>query len=139
MPSEIAGYAALHAKYGQLPWKTLFRPSIELCLNGHKVTPHLAAVLKFNVERIKQEPTLAEIFINPVTNDIYQEGDIMFRPKLGETLQILAEEGPGAMYDGGIIGQKLVEDIEDMGGIITEEDLKNYRWLSNSHHQKQQL
>lgn len=101
-----------------------------MCLNGHRVTHHLAAVLQFNVERIKQEPSLAEIFINPETNDIYQEGDIMYRPKLGKTLEILADEGPAAMYDGGIIGQKLIEDIQELGGIITEDDLKNYRFIT---------
>lgn len=127
MPSEIYGYAALHDKYGKLPWKKLFEPSIRLCLYGHKVTRHLAAVLKFNSERIKEEPSMAEIFINPETNEVYTEGEIMFRPKLGETLQILAEQGPEAMYKGGIISKKLIEDIQEMGGIITEEDLRNYR------------
>lgn len=127
VPTEICGYWALHRKYGRLPWKRLFEPSIDLCVNGHKVTAHLAAVLKFNADRIRAEPSMAEIFINPETKNLYQEGDIMYRPKLGETLRIIAEEGPGVLYNGGIIGRKLVEDVQAMGGIITEEDLMNYR------------
>uniref|UniRef100_A0A1A9X250 Gamma-glutamyltransferase n=1 Tax=Glossina brevipalpis TaxID=37001 RepID=A0A1A9X250_9MUSC len=129
-PGEVYGYWCLHQKYGKLPWKTLFKPSIELCFTGHRVTKHLATILEVHRERLFKEATMAEIFINPYTNDLYKENEIMYRPQLGETLKILAEEGPEAMYDGGSIGKMLVEDIQEMGGIITEDDLKNYkvRW-----------
>ncbi|XP_067637308.1 scoloptoxin SSD14 [Eurosta solidaginis] len=130
VPSEIYGYWSLYKKYGKLPWKMLFEPAIELCFNGIKVSKHLANVLNMYSQRIRNEPSMADIFINPLTNDLYKEDEIMYRPKLGETLRIVAEEGPDAIYGGGSIGNKLVEDIQEMGGIITEADLKNYqvRW-----------
>lgn len=130
IPSEIFGYWQLHDKYGKLPWKVLFQPTIQLCIKGHKVSKYLANVLTLNDERIRKEPSMAEIFINPGTRSLYKEGETMYRPQLGETLKVLAEEGPEVMYRGGRIGKMLVEDVKDMGGILTEDDLRNYnvRW-----------
>ncbi|XP_075158013.1 scoloptoxin SSD14 [Haematobia irritans] len=130
IPGEIYGYWRLHEKYGKLPWSTLFEPTIELCVKGHKVSRYLANVLNMNGDRIRNEPSMAEIFVNKYTNELYKEGETMYRPQLGETLRIVATEGPEVMYRGGRIGKKLVEDIQSMGGIITEEDLMRYevRW-----------
>ncbi|KAH8256067.1 hypothetical protein KR026_006723, partial [Drosophila bipectinata] len=130
VPSEVYGYWKMHEKYGRLPWKRLFQPAIDLCRNGVKVCQKLAAALVYEEKRIRNEPSMAEIFINPKTNNIYREGEIMYRPKLAETLTIVADEGPESIYRGGRIGRELVEDIQAMGGIVTEEDLQNYeaRW-----------
>ena len=127
IPSEIYGYWSLHHKYGKLPWKTLFQPTIDLCNNGYKVSKYLANVLRLHEERLRKEPTMMEIFLNPQTNELFQEGEIMYRPRLGETLRILAEEGPDAIYGGGRLGRMLVEDIQELGGIITEHDLQTYK------------
>lgn len=50
----------------------------------------------------------------------------MFRRVLADTLEIIAKEGPEVIYRGGRIGRMLVEDIQQMGGIITEQDLQDY-------------
>lgn len=130
VPSEIYGYWRLHDKYGKLPWHTLFEPTIELCRNGIEVSTYLAGVLANNEERIRMEISMSEIFINPVTQTVYKEGEIMFRRVLADTLEIVAKEGPEVIYRGGRIGHMLVEDIKEMGGIITETDLQEYdvRW-----------
>ncbi|XP_050742624.1 scoloptoxin SSD14 isoform X1 [Drosophila biarmipes] len=130
IPSEIYGYSKLHAKYGRLPWKTLFQPTIDLCRHGIVVSKYLARVLLRDEERIRKEPSMAEIFINPKTDELYKTGEIMYRHTLAETLEIVANEGPEVIYGGGRVGRKLVEDIQAMGGIITEQDLQKYdvRW-----------
>ncbi|KAL7742787.1 hypothetical protein ACLKA6_019599 [Drosophila palustris] len=130
IPSEIYGYWRLHEKYGKLPWHTLFEPTIELCRRGILVSRYLAGVLANNEERIRQEISMSEIFINPATQTVYQEGEIMYRRVLADSLDIIAKEGPEVIYRGGRIGRMLVEDIQEMGGIITEQDLQDYdvRW-----------
>ncbi|TMW45996.1 hypothetical protein DOY81_008927, partial [Sarcophaga bullata] len=97
IPSEVFGFWQLHKKYGKLQWKQLFKPAIDLSIKGHKVSKYLANVLALNSERIWKEPSMAEIFINPSTNNLYREGEIMYRPQLGKTLRILADEGPEAI------------------------------------------
>lgn len=134
VPGEILGYWEMHQKYGRLPWKYLFQPTIKLCKEGHWVSKYLAAALKSKEDDIRSEPTMAEIFVKE-DGTIYVEGEYLKRPQLAITLEKIAENGAGELYDGGEIGKMFVEDIKDLGGIITEEDLKNYtvRWDNNSH------
>lgn len=70
------------------------------------------------------------MFVNPATGDLYSEGDTLAMPKLANTLKVIAKEGAEAFYGDGSFGQKLVDEIQGDGGIITMEDLKNYkpRW-----------
>lgn len=67
-----------------------------------------------------------EILINPETNHVWQIGDKLKRPKLAETLKKIASEGVQAFYNGSI-GDDFVKDLQDLGGIITKEDLQKYQ------------
>lgn len=55
-------------------------------------------------------------------------GDLMFRPHLADTLELIARKGPDVLYKGSL-GKVLVDDITLNGGIMTMEDLKNYRYI----------
>jgi gamma-glutamyltranspeptidase / glutathione hydrolase / leukotriene-C4 hydrolase len=46
-------------------------------------------------------------------------------PKLAETMKIIAKEGVDAIYNGSLTS-KLLEDLKEVNGIITKEDLANY-------------
>lgn len=54
------------------------------------------------------------------------EGDKYSMPALARTLKTIAQKGIEAFYDGEI-GEKFVQDVRERGGIITKEDLLNYR------------
>lgn len=130
VPGELKGYWELHKKYGKLPWARLFQPTIELCRKGHIVSNYLANILKRGRKTILSHPTLAEIYIDQLTKDIYKVGDRIKRLKLAETLELIAKEGADTLYNNGTLAQRLVKDIRDEGGNVTIEDLMNYevRW-----------
>lgn len=88
IPGEIKGIWELHQKYGSLPWADLIKPNIELCREGILVTKYLADTFKSYEQRLMNEPSLKEIFINQNTNAAYVEGDKVKRPKLAETLEV---------------------------------------------------
>lgn len=67
-PGEIKGYWEAHQRFGKLPWKRLFEPTIKLCYEGHIVSNNLASVMRQRKEIILEEPSLIEIFINPVSS-----------------------------------------------------------------------
>ncbi|KAL7743538.1 hypothetical protein ACLKA6_013344 [Drosophila palustris] len=133
VPGEILGYWEMHQKYGRLPWKHLFQPSIKLAREGHVVSRYLAAAIKSKLKQIQEDPGLSKMFLND-QGEPYVEHDYMKRTTLADTLTRIANNGAGEFY-GGYTGIKFVEDIQRMGGIITLDDLKNFkvRWESDGH------
>lgn len=131
IPGEIKGLWELHQKYGKLPWSRLFEPVIELCRKGHIVTQYLGLIF-FHRQDIFKSPTIADVFVDPRTNTTYRTGDYIKRHDLIETLELLAQEGTDTLYNNGTVAQRLVKDIQEEGGILSIEDLMNYkvRWES---------
>ncbi|KAK9881213.1 hypothetical protein WA026_015330 [Henosepilachna vigintioctopunctata] len=131
IPGEVYGYWELHQRFGKLPWKSLFDPVIKLCREGIPVTRITSEMLVKMRTHIMTSSSIKEIFCNPKTGDVYKPGEFMKRPALAKTFETLATEGVKALYDGSLT-KEFVQDITNNGGIITEEDMKNYRakWMS---------
>ncbi|XP_060826353.1 glutathione hydrolase 1 proenzyme-like isoform X1 [Bombus pascuorum] len=130
VPGELLGYWEAHQKYGKLPWSDLFEPTISLCATGSRVTKYLASYLISKEPLIRAEKSLAEILINPITNSTWKVNDRIKRPRLAETLKLIASHGPHIFYNG-TIADSLVEEIKTFNGIIKKEDLQKYRvrWM----------
>lgn len=130
VPGELKGYWELHQRFGKLPWAALIDPTIELCRRGHVVTGYLARILAGREELIKSTLSLAEVFVDPTTGHVWQENDRIKRIALADTLQTIADEGVDTLYNNGTIAQKLIAEIKELGGILTTEDLMEYkvRW-----------
>jgi len=78
---------------------------------------------------IKAEPSMSN-FINQKTGEVLQKGDIVKRPLFAETLKAIATDGADIFYKG-TIGDKMVGDVQQHGGILTKDDLLQYRaeWM----------
>ncbi|XP_061518977.1 glutathione hydrolase 1 proenzyme [Anopheles gambiae] len=135
VPGEVKGYWELHQRYGRLEWKELVEPTVRLCREGHLVTGYLERILKGREQRIRNIPTLRDVFINPATDQTWQEGDRLKRPTLADTLEVIAREGADALYSrNGTLLPMLMRDLKLFGSIITEDDFYNYepRWVAPS-------
>jgi gamma-glutamyltranspeptidase len=56
-----------------------------------------------------------EIFVkNSSTNELYKEGDLMKRIKLGRTLRQISEEGVETFYNGNL-AEKIISEIQKKG------------------------
>uniref|UniRef100_A0A803MPR8 Glutathione hydrolase n=1 Tax=Chenopodium quinoa TaxID=63459 RepID=A0A803MPR8_CHEQI len=124
VPGELAGLHEAWKKYGRLSWKTLFEPSIHFAENGFEVLPYLEKNILKHEKMIRADPGLRQVFAP--NGKLLQTKDICYNVKLAESLKAIAEQGPRAFYNG-TVGMKLVKDVREAGGILTEEDLRNYK------------
>ncbi|XP_013765383.1 gamma-glutamyltransferase 1a isoform X3 [Pundamilia nyererei] len=129
IPGEIRGYEMAHKRHGRLPWKELFEPSIALARDGFPIGKALAHAILKSKDSIQGDANMCEVFCDSQRN-ILKENDIVRFPKLAETYQRIAEEGPDVFYNGAM-AQNIVEDIQAAGGIITLEDLLEYQPVLN--------
>lgn len=122
VPGSVAGMVEIHAKKGSLPWEQLLQPAIDLAANGFALTK--AEANKLNDYQQDFYDTNADQM--PFLNDVnWQENDLVLLPKLAETLQRIQQNGKAGFYEGKT-AKLIAEAMQNNGGIITEEDLKNY-------------
>ncbi|XP_048321189.2 glutathione hydrolase 3 isoform X1 [Ziziphus jujuba] len=124
VPGEIAGLREAWLNHGRFPWRSLFQPAIKLAKDGFVIAPYFGASITRNSKKIMNDPGLRQVFAPK--GKLLQVGETCYNVELGRTLEELAELGPQAFYNG-TIGEKLVKDVREAGGILTMEDLKNYR------------
>lgn len=124
VPGEVAGLYTVWSHHGRLPWKKLIEPSIKLANSGFIVQPYLASDIQENLGDILADKGLRETF-TPGDKPL-QEGDTCIRKNLGRTLQQIAKHGSKAFYMGDI-AKVFVADVKAAGGIMTVEDLRDYK------------
>ncbi|CAM8935720.1 unnamed protein product [Rhodiola kirilowii] len=124
VPGEIAGLHVAWKRNGRLPWKKLFQPAIELARNGFVVAPYLAKCIAASEKMILSDPGLQQVFAP--NGKLLRAGDTCYNVELSRSLESIAEQGPQALYNG-TVGEKLVQDVRVAGGILSMDDLRNYK------------
>jgi gamma-glutamyltranspeptidase/glutathione hydrolase len=127
VPGAVAGWAALHAKFGKLPWKELFRPAIYYAQNGFPVTQFVAAWWKDNAPILERYG--ATLYLPG--GKAPQVGQIFRNPDLARTLQLIADQGPDAFYKGAI-AKAILDTSGTAGGVMTGADLALFQpeWIA---------
>lgn len=124
VPGTVAGMHKAWSAYGSLPWKDLLEPAIRLACDGFPINYDLAELLSTKESWLKTNAASAQEFYKD-DGETYAPGEIMRRPALAKTLEIVADQGPDAFYRGEI-ADKIVADMERHGGHIDRQDLALY-------------
>ncbi|XP_071835000.1 glutathione hydrolase 1 proenzyme-like isoform X2 [Apostichopus japonicus] len=124
VPGEVKAFWELHKEYGKLAWKDLFAPSIKFAREGFVVPVSLSKAIAAREDDIKADPNMSEVFLKE-DGELYEDGDLMTRPKLADTLQTIADEGVEAFYSGSL-ADNIIADIKDYDGIVNRTDLETY-------------
>ena len=122
VPGAVAGMAAALERYGTKSLAEVMAPAIRLARDGFPVDSALFLSLRGAQRRLCEFAGCATFYPNgaPPT-----PGSTLRQPELARSLQLIAERGPQAFYDGPV-GEALVEEMRQGGGIITREDLRRY-------------
>ena len=127
-PGTVKLMAELHARYGNQPWAGLLQPAQATAQAGFPVSPRLAGAIANDKERLSRYPDTRAYFFTPQGEPL-SEGTLLKNPEYAKTLATLAREGAAAFYEGQI-GRDIVNkvrNIEDNPGLLSRQDLANYR------------
>ncbi|CAH1233857.1 GGT1 [Branchiostoma lanceolatum] len=126
VPGQVRGLWEAHQRYGKLPWRDLFQPAVRLAEEGTCVGKHLARAMRVRKDDILDRKFgLRDVFCDEF-GALLRENMTVKRPQLAKTLLAVANGVAEAFYTGKI-AKNLVKEIQDNGGIITEQDLLDYR------------
>jgi gamma-glutamyltranspeptidase/glutathione hydrolase len=116
-----------HQKYGKLEWKTLFEPSIKVANDGYILTDRAVNSLK-TLPHYGRLGSDYKRFLDK-EGEILAVGSKVTNKPLAETYKLIAEQGPKAFYEGKIAENivKTVQNSTENKGLLTLEDLKNYK------------
>lgn len=131
IPGEIGGFAEAHRRWGILKWKDIFEPAIRIASLGFPASRKLEEMVNKNIKLIMADSGLRKTFIKEDGTPI-KTGNIIIRPELAKTLQIIAEEGEDAFYKpGGSIATKIIDFFlkksKQSDTVITFKDLADYK------------
>jgi gamma-glutamyltranspeptidase/glutathione hydrolase len=123
VPGVPAGLGALHAEHGRLPWARLVEPALRLARDGVDFLPAHAACLAM-LEPVMTMNAGASIYAPD--GELLQAGERLEQPGLVRALELVADEGPQSAYEGSL-ARALLELMEELGGLVTRDDLAAYR------------
>ena len=123
VPGTVAGLSLALAKFGTISWADAVEPARKLAADGFPVSYSLASSLERS-RAVGAFPEGKRIFQRD--GKFYQEGEIFKQPELAATLERLKTRGPREFYEGQT-AQYIAADMREHGGLITLDDLKNYK------------
>jgi len=124
VPGFMAGVQAAHDRFGKLPFKSLFEPTIYFAETGFEVSSRLARSLERDKEIITRLPETRQVFTKE-NGDLYKEGDTFKQPQLAETMKRVAEGGVDYLYKEEW-AKKMIDLVQRDGGNMTLKDLEDY-------------
>ena len=129
VPGVVAGWAALHERYGKLPFADLMVPAIEIAERGYAVPPVVAQKWAAAVPELKDQPGFAHTFMpNGRAPNV---GERFVFKDVAQTLRKIGATKGRDLYEGDT-AEKLVAFIRANGGAHTLDDFRSYRpdWVT---------
>lgn len=125
VPGTVAGLILALEQYGTIDLATALAPAIALARDGFIVPPRFSNGLESARDRLQRWPASLATFYKE-DGSSYQPGERFRQPELAATLQRIAAHGAAGFYEGETAAL-IVAEMQRHGGLITREDLKNYR------------
>lgn len=120
-PGIVPGLFAAHDRFGTIPMPELAAQAVAAARQGVEITAFKAQVFRF-VEAIFRNSAASRALYTR-DDQLLAEGDVLTNPELGDTLEVLALEGPRFFTEGEIAAGLL--SLE--GSHLQSADLKFYR------------
>jgi gamma-glutamyltranspeptidase/glutathione hydrolase len=126
VPGAVAGWDAMHKRFGRLPLSRLLEPTIYYAEEGFPVTEIIA-------DFWGSERAMPAFKIHPNASKLYKPngrapkpGDIFRNPDLARSLKRIAASGRDGFYKG-TTAEAMIAILKELGGTMTMADLAEYQ------------
>lgn len=124
VPGTVAGLAAMHGRFGSRPWGSLFGGAVEAARHGFAATHGYRHFSGENRHRLRPDARSAATFL--AEGEAPALGDLILQPDLARSLELLAEGGAAAFYEGEL-ARRIAAGMAAAGGLVTADDLSRCR------------
>ena len=129
VPGAVAGWNALHERFGTLPFSILLAPAIYYAENGFPVNQVTAGLWSHSLKMLSSHPNSASTYL--INGKTPTAGQVFSNPDLAKSLRHIAEQGRDGYYKGAT-AQAIVDIEKEFGGVMTLEDLADFQpeWVT---------
>ena len=123
VPGAVAGWNALHQKFGRLPWRDLFQSAIFYADHGFPVAEIVADYWSDAVASFQRDAEGQRVFLP--NGKVPAVGQVFQNPDVAKALRLVAEQGPEAFYKGEI-AQAILATSKAYDGTLAVDDLARF-------------
>ena len=123
VPGAVAGWSALHDKFGKLPFENLFNNAIDYANNGFPVTELIAYYLERSSSVFKDYENFSSVWMPSGATP--KKGEIFKNPLLAKTYQAIAKTNGQSFYEGSTAAE-IIKILNENGNPMSLGDLRNF-------------
>ena len=126
IPGVVAGLDLLHRRFGsrRVSWADLLAPAIEHAEHGFELDAALPTSIAEGRRLLEKHEAARRIYLPD--GKVPKPGDRFINKDYGATLRAVAQGGAETFYRGDL-ARRIAEDMTSHGGLITLDDLAQYR------------
>ena len=124
VPGTVAGHSFMVERFGQLKMRRLFEAAIRHAKKGFTVSKTMAEAWSTSYHKLEPFKSSRSIYLN--NGKPFRRGTTIRLAQLSKSLSSIAARGPSEFYNGPI-GRKLVGDMEANNGLVTADDLEQFK------------
>ncbi len=131
VPGTVAGFELAFKKHGsgKVTWADLLEPSIKLAREGYILNYRLAGIMRAYASDLELYEDSKRIFLN--NGKFFEAGDRHIQTDLANTLERIKKDGAKGFYEGRT-AELIAADMKANNGLMTVEDLKNYKAIERT-------
>ena len=124
VPGSVAGMEYAREKYGTMKRADVIAPALQLAEDGFVLDQGDVSMLETSTKDFQDDPASGAIFLN--NGKPFQVGERLTQHELAETLREISKRGTDGFYKGWV-GAAIVASSQAGKGLLTQEDLDNYK------------
>ena len=125
VPGALAAVEKAWRRFGSLPWRALFQPTIEVVRSGFPLPAACRYYLGYSGELIFGRSRDGHTALHDEDGRLYDRGSRVHVPHLADSLAAIADRGASVFYDGEL-AEAIAAHVRKGGGALTREDLAGY-------------